>query len=159
MRRSPLILLSTILSVLLAACGRVGGGGGATTATSGPPANAVRVSIAYSPEKEKWLTEQITRFNAQKADLGGRPVFVEGVNKSSGAARTEIKNGTLQVTVWSPSASTWLEVLKQETGNANIAISNEPLVLTPVVIGMWRPMAEAMGWPNTNPSVGPICLS
>lgn len=110
--------------------------------------NPVTITIAYSPEKEKWLTEQIARFNEQRVIVNDRRVVVEGINKSSGDARTEIKNGTLQVTVWSPSASTWLEVLKQETGNQNVAISNKPLVLTPVVIAMWKPMAEAMGWPN-----------
>lgn len=110
--------------------------------------NAITISIAYSPEKDKWLTEQIARFNEQRITVNDRRVRVEGINKSSGAARTEIKNGTLQVTVWSPSASTWLEVLKQETGNQNVAVSNKPLVLTPVVIAMWKPMAEAMGWPN-----------
>ena len=149
MRRSTFALLLMILTGILAACN--GSGSGDTSsgnATSGPASNAVRISIAYSPEKEKWLLEQIARFNAQKATAGGRPIYVEGVNKSSGAARTELKNGTLNVTIWSPSASTWLEVLKQETGNANLAVSSEPLVLTPVVIGMWRPMAEAMGWPK-----------
>ncbi|HMQ31546.1 MAG TPA: VWA domain-containing protein [Chloroflexaceae bacterium] len=144
MRRHSLTLLITALAVLLSACGALGGAGG-----DGPPANALRISIAYSPEKEKWLAEQLPRFNAQGAQVGGRPVFVEGINKSSGAARTELKNGTLDVTVWTPSASTWLEVLKQESGNRDVAVSNEPLVLTPVVIGMWRPMAEAMGWPGT----------
>jgi Ca-activated chloride channel family protein len=143
MRRLHLALLLAIVAGVLAACGGGPGGSGDSA-----PSNAVRISIAYSPEKEKWLNEQIPRFNQQRVEVGGRPVFVEGVNKSSGAARTEIKNGTLDVTVWSPSASTWLEVLKQESGNANIAVSNEPLVLTPVVIGMWRPMAEAMGWPD-----------
>ncbi|MCS6882368.1 MAG: VWA domain-containing protein [Oscillochloridaceae bacterium] len=132
------------LLALLIACT----GSGSTTGGDGAPANAIRISIAYSPEKEKWLTEQISRFNQQRVLIEGRPVFVEGINKSSGVARTEIKNGTLNVTVWSPSASTWLEVLKQESGNPNIAVSSKPLVLTPVVIGMWRPMAEAMGWPN-----------
>ncbi|NWF79747.1 MAG: VWA domain-containing protein [Chloroflexi bacterium] len=137
--------LLLIVLALLAACTSLGGL--TSSGGDGPPANAIRISIAYSPEKEKWLNEQIPRFNQQRVEVEGRPVFVEGVNKSSGAARTEIKNGTLNVTVWSPSASTWLEVLKQESGNQNIAISNKPLVLTPVVIGMWRPMAEAMGWP------------
>jgi Ca-activated chloride channel homolog len=90
------------------------------------------------------------RLQPRKGGLAHRaPIFVEGVNKSSGAARTEIKNGTLQVTVWSPSASTWLEVLKQESGNAGIATSSQSLVLTPVVISMWKPMAEALGYPNT----------
>lgn len=140
MRRTAIVLLVAIVSGLLLACGGLG--------TDGPPANAITVRIAYSPEKEKWLTEQIQRFNEQRVASGERVVVVEGVNKSSGAARTEIKNGTLDVTVWSPSASTWLEVLKQETGNQGVAVSNEPLVLTPVVIAMWQPMAEAMGWPS-----------
>lgn len=144
MRFLRFALLLTLLA-LLVACTSLGG----LTSSGGdnPPANAIRISLAYSPEKEKWLNEQIPRFNQQRVEVEGRPIFVEGINKSSGAARTEIKNGTLNVTVWSPSASTWLEVLKQESGNQNIAVSNKPLVLTPVVIGMWRPMAEAMGWP------------
>lgn len=142
MRRLSLIVLLAILASLLVACG---GDGGSSTNT---PSNALRISIAYSPEKEKWLTEQIARFNERRVEVEGQPIVVEGINKSSGAARTEIKNGSLQVTVWSPSASTWLEVLKQESGNQSVAVSNEPLVLTPVVIAMWQPMAEAMGWPN-----------
>lgn len=141
MRRTSFLLLIVIVTSLLAACG--------DTNTSGPSANALRISIAYSPEKEAWLTERIAIFNSQNQRIGDRPIFVEGINKSSGAARTEIKNDTLQVTVWSPSASTWLEVLRQETSNQGVAVSNEPLVLTPVVIGMWQPMAEALGWPNT----------
>lgn len=148
MRRLNLLVVLSMLAALLSACG-LGGDSGSQGGDDGPPANALRISIAYSPEKEKWLNEQIPRFNAQRVEVDGRPVFVEGVNKSSGAARTELRNGTLDVTVWTPSASTWLEVLKQETGNSAVAVSSEPLVLTPVVIGMWRPMAEAMGWPNT----------
>lgn len=141
MRRHTFITILLLLLFTLSGCGDllpVGIG----------DVNPVTITIAYSPEKEKWLTEQIARFNEQRVIVNDRRVVVEGINKSSGAARTEIKNGTLQVTVWSPSASTWLEVLKQETGNQNVAISNKPLVLTPVVIAMWKPMAEAMGWPN-----------
>ncbi|MEI8305909.1 MAG: VWA domain-containing protein [Chloroflexales bacterium] len=148
MRRFSILLLLAMLSSAISACGSgsSGGGGGSS---GGTPANALNISIAYSPEKEKWLTERITAFNSQKVKSGDKPIFVTGSNKSSGAARTEIKNGTLQTTVWSPSASTWLEVLKQESNNQSVAVSNKPLVLTPVVIGMWKPMAEALGWPNT----------
>ena len=141
-RPFKLITSLVLLITLLSGCGDFG------ALLSGGDANAITISIAYSPEKDKWLTEQIARFNEQRITVNDRRVQVEGINKSSGAARTEIKKGTLQVTVWIPSASTWLEVLKQESGNQNIAISNKPLVLTPVVIAMWKPMAEAMGWPN-----------
>lgn len=141
-RLFKLLLLLVALTTLLSGCGDL------STMFDSGDANAITINIAYSPEKDKWLTEQIARFNEQRITVNDRRVKVEGINKSSGAARTEIKNGTLQVTVWSPSASTWLEVLKQETGNQNVAVSNKPLVLTPVVIAMWQPMAEAMGWPN-----------
>lgn len=142
------IRLFKILSLLVALTTLLSGCGDINLLFDNSDSNAITISIAYSPEKDKWLTEQIARFNEQRITVNDRRVKVEGINKSSGAARTEIKNGTLQVTVWSPSASTWLEVLKQETGNQNVAVSNKPLVLTPVVIAMWKPMAEAMGWPN-----------
>jgi Ca-activated chloride channel family protein len=152
------LVLVTLIAVLLASCGLIGsdgnsdGGdgrsGGDSSTSQQPPANALAISLAYSPEKEVWLQEQIALFNAQAIEVQGQPVFVTGTNVSSGKARTEIKEGRLATTAWSPSASTWLEVLKQETGNTNVAISNKPLVMTPVVISMWRPMAEALGWPE-----------
>ncbi len=145
MRRISTVLLLALLSTLVAACGQ---SAPSTGGTAGPPSNALKITIAYSPEKEDWLKDRISAFNATKTQAGGKPIFVEGMNKSSGAARTEIKNGALKVTIWTPSASTWLEVLKQETGNPNAAVSNKSLVLTPVVISMWKPMAEALGWPN-----------
>ena len=117
------ISLEVVLSMaitMLAACG--GTGGSAANGTAQAPSNALKISIAYSPEKEAWLKDRIAAFNATNAKVGGQTVFVEGVNKSSGAARTEIKNGQLKPTIWSPSASTWLEVLKQESGNPNIAV-------------------------------------
>jgi Ca-activated chloride channel family protein len=146
MRKLSFLLLLALFGAALAACASpdLGGGNG----TPQPPSNALKISIAYSPEKEGWLKDRIAAFNATEIKVGNQPIFVEGVNKSSGAARTEIKNGQLQVTVWSPSASTWLEVLKQESNNPNIAVSARPLVLTPVVISMWKPMAEALGYPN-----------
>lgn len=144
MKRSALFL---VLIVLLAACGNgsisLPGGD-----ENGVPANAVKITFAYSPEKETWLKERFDAFNRSGAKVNDRPIFVEGVNKSSGAARTEILQGTLTTTVWSPSSSAWLSVLKQESNNQDIAVSNQPLVLTPVVISMWRPMAEALGWPD-----------
>lgn len=150
MRRMSMIMVFMVWSVLVAACG-IPGNGGSSSAGGTPqaPTNALKITIAYSPEKEGWLTDRIAAFNASGAKVNGQAIFVEGMNKSSGAARTEIKNGQLKTTIWSPSASTWLEVLKQESGNPNVAVSSRPLVLTPVVISMWKPMAEALGWPNT----------
>ena len=147
MRNVSLVILLALVGAMLGACG--GPGGTIDNGTPQAPSNALKISIAYSPEKDGWPKDRIAAFNATNTKVGGQTVFVEGINKSSGAARTEIKNGQLKPTIWSPSASTWLEVLKQESGNPNVAVgSPRPLVLTPVVISMWKPMAEALGWPN-----------
>lgn len=147
MRQIRVLGLLLALFMLVSACGienfTESGDG-----TPQPPSNALVIQMAYSPEKEGWLTERFETFNAQANEIGGQPIFVQGINKSSGAARSEIRDGALDVTVWSPSASTWLEVLREESGNPNVAVSNEPLALTPVVISMWQPMAEALGWPD-----------
>jgi Ca-activated chloride channel family protein len=142
MKRTALFL---VLIAVLSACGSSLSLGGDE---NGVPSNAVKITFAYSPEKEGWLKERFEAFNRSGAKLNNRPIYVEGVNKSSGAARTEILQGSFKPTVWSPSSSAWLSVLKQEGSDPNVAVSNQPLVLTPVVISMWRPMAEALGWPN-----------
>ena len=147
MRNVSFVIVFALIGAMLAACG--GSGGTSDNGTPQAPSNALKISIAYSPEKDGWLKDRIAAFNTTNVKVGGQTVFVEGLNKSSGAARTEIKNGQLKPTIWSPSASTWLAVLKQESGNQNIAVGlPRPLVLTPVVISMWKPMAEALGWPN-----------
>ncbi|HEY1015904.1 MAG TPA: VWA domain-containing protein [Herpetosiphonaceae bacterium] len=148
-RLSTLMLL---LAVVLAGCSGSNNGGSATSgpgATAAPSGDDILVTITYSPEKEAWLKERIDVFNSQNKQVNGKRIVVQGQNKSSGAARTELRSGALKTTVWSPSASSWLEVLKQEANNPQIAEPNpRPLVLTPVVISMWKPMAEALGWPG-----------
>ncbi|MGQ9550513.1 MAG: hypothetical protein ACUVWS_18005 [Roseiflexus sp.] len=148
MRNISLVLL-LIVGLVISGCGNPIGRGNV-------PADAIIITITYSPEKDEWLKDRIAAFNRAREQVDGRLITVEGINKSSGAARTEIRNEQLKTTIWSPSASTWLEVLRYESGNPSIAVSNRPLVLTPVVISMWRPMAEAMGWPGRS-IVGQTC--
>ena len=144
--KSFILLFLLILLVSLGSC--TNGNKIPAGESAAPSSNSLVVRFAYSPEKKQWLEERFKVFNAEKAQVNGQTIFVEGVEKSSGAARTEIKNGTLSVTAWSPSASTWLEVLKCELNKADLATSAKPLVLTPVVISLWKPMAEALGWPK-----------
>lgn len=146
-----LTMLLIFLFVAIAGCGQSNSSGG----TFGAPTprsiskDEILITLAYSPEKEVWLKERFDAFNSRQIKANGKTVVVEGTNVSSGAARTQIKSGALKTTIWSPSASTWLEVLKQESNNPTIAEANpQPLVLTPVVISMWKPMAEALGWPD-----------
>jgi Ca-activated chloride channel homolog len=112
------------------------------------PANAVRVSFAYSPEKEKLLLPLIAAFNKKGEEVGGQPVFVEGINASSGDAETRIARGQFKPVAWSPASSLWGRLLNFEADRPSTADEAPSIVRTPLVIAMWEPMARALGYPR-----------
>src|SRR5207247_1855950 len=79
-----------------------GGGSGAK-----PASNAVRISFVYSPEKQALLQPLIERFNRERHDSGGRPVFVDASVVASGDAETKIAKQKLKPVAWSPASSLW----------------------------------------------------
>ena len=121
-----------------------------TKVDSGAPApkNAVKVSFAYSPEKEKLLLPLIKAFNAKGEEVDGRKVFVEGINASSGDAEARIAKGTFKPVAWSPASSMWGRLLNFEADQPLTADEAPSIVRTPLVIAMWEPMARALGYPK-----------
>lgn len=144
-----LTLFTLFLAALftLTACGGSGGGG----LFGGP---TVTISIVYGSEKESWLEPLVEEFNnANNTVASGTVIRVESTPMGSIESAREIVAGTLQATVWSPASSIYVPVANTEwrKNNATDLFSGDPkdLVLSPVVIAMWRPMAEALGWPAT----------
>lgn len=95
MRRRKIVMLNILLCFFMLAC--IGGGGGSDSGESDSsndaadtqvPANALEITMAYSPEKEPWLQERMTVFNNQQNQVNGQTIFVTGSNVSSGKART-----------------------------------------------------------------------
>ncbi len=115
---------------------------------------SVELSILYGSEKKTWLDEQIQAFNATSSALGdGRVIHVTGKAIGSGEAMTAILDGSERPDVFSPATGAYVTLLDQAWQSRDghtrpIAPPGEPLVLSPIVIAMWRPMAEALGWPN-----------
>src|SRR5215207_1565647 len=96
--------------------GGSGGGDGGKNGDSGEPEartpkNAIVVSFAYSPEKERLLAPLIKEFNAKGETAAGRPVVVKGQNVSSGEAEARIAAGRLKTVAWSPASSLWGRLL------------------------------------------------
>src|SRR4051794_4907131 len=155
-RGQLLIALLAVAAVGLVAVLAGGSGGGdekkkdsaSRSAPAQAPGNAVVVSFAYSPEKEKLLVPLVREFNAQQTHVGGRPVFVRAQNVSSGDAEARIARGTYKPVAWSPSSSLWGRLLNFEADRALTPDESPSLVRTPLVIAMWEPMARALGWPK-----------
>ncbi len=120
------------------------------------PTACLAVSVAYGSEKKAWLEEQAKAFKeTQPKTAAGRCIAVELKPMGSGEVTQGILNGTLTPTVYSPASSAYLSLLNSawisKTGRPDaLAPSGQALLLSPIVIAMWQPMAEALGWPKKN---------
>jgi Ca-activated chloride channel family protein len=143
-----LAALAVVIALVVTSGGGSDGGGGGGGDGSKPPAGALEISIAYSPEKEKMLVPLIKRFNEEGREADGKKLFVKGDVVSSGDAQKQIVAGRLKPTVWSPSSSFWGRLVNLQSDSGLVADDNPSIVRTPLVIAMWRPMAQALGWPR-----------
>lgn len=139
-----ILSIFTILSLILSACSAV---------EQFIPGEQVVVSIAYGSEKREWLEPLVQQFNeARNQTSDGKTIVVEATAIGSIEAVRGIIDGTLQPTVWSPASSIYIPVANAEWKNTHaddlVVDTPNDLVLSPVVIAMWRPMAQALGWPD-----------
>ncbi len=118
------------------------------------PADTLLVTIASSNTKRDWLDQVVQNFNAGgfTTDAGNR-IIAEVEHVTSGGSMNAILDGRLSPVVWSPGDPSWVEQINttwQLRNNQQIN-SQEclPTVYAPLGFAMWRPMAEALGWPDT----------
>jgi Ca-activated chloride channel family protein len=110
--------------------------------------------IAYGSEKKTWLEEQAKAFNASGAKTkSGKAIEVQTQAMGSGEAATGIVSGALKPHVFSPASQLYVSMLNSawmaKSGRAKpISPAGEALVLSPIVVAIWKPMAEALGWPK-----------
>jgi Ca-activated chloride channel family protein len=116
----------------------------------------VTLTLAYTTEKQAWMKDVIASFNQQHLTACDGPITVQTIpNDGSGQSMQSIVDGTIKPDIWSPAGNVWLTLLneqwQQKYGTTIVGTSaneNPSLVKSPVVIAMWRPMAEALGWPQ-----------
>ena len=117
--------------------------------------NPVTLTMYYSSEKQQWISDVVTDFNSHNFAACDGPITVKAVPIGSGQSMQEIVDGTIQPDIWSPAGSVWLTLInaswREKTGSELVATGandTPSLVTSPVVIAIWKPMAEALGWPN-----------
>jgi len=152
--RSALVVLIT--AVLAAGCGGSGG-----QSPGGVPKGCSPVQVTVSPEKLDLMTGLAADFNRTKAAKQGAQgscAFAKVLRLSSGQGATALADGWAdesaygpKPTIWSPAAGGWGAVANQrlaDKGQPPAAPRDaQSLMLTPLVIGVPKPMADALGYP------------
>ncbi len=123
------------------------------------PGDCIVVDLSVSSEKIQLLTELAGDFNgSEQARVGGECVFARVQSKASGGAAQLLASGWDEETegprpvIWSPAASSWGAVLNhrlEAQGEPAMAGDFTSFMLTPLVIAMPEPMADALGYPET----------
>jgi Ca-activated chloride channel family protein len=139
-QRLVAVVLGFLCAALLASCER--------------PA-PIAISIIYGTEKQSWLEPLIHEYNESQTHIQ-----VRGIPSGSLQSFTTIIDEIDTPTVWAPASSIYLPIAEEEWRllyDTNL-IDGEPksLVLSPVVIAMWRAMAETLGWPDNDIGWGAI---
>jgi len=150
MKQRTFVTIALVVS--LAACGRVREH--PSSASSSPadsnPKGSVKLTFTYGSEKEEWIKDVTAAFNTGDHRLAdGRTVVVEAIPMGSGDCIDELLTESRQADITSPASAAFIQLGNAESRAKNgkdLVGSTENLVLSPVVIAMWKPMAEAIGY-------------
>jgi Ca-activated chloride channel family protein len=135
-----ILLLVTILGLTTMAC--------SLSTSKGPPRNAVLVEVAANTSLTPWLRSAIDNFNEAKIETAtGKSVFVSLNPVESGQAVTNMTTNAYPPALWIPDSEVWGNVLA-ERGQASFQGNCVSVAESPLVIAMWRPIAESLGWPG-----------
>jgi Ca-activated chloride channel homolog len=148
MRTISFTLLTLALCAGLTACNLPG-----NSSAGGVPPGVLEISVLYGSEKQAWMEMVTKQFNDQGVkSTSGKPIYVTATPMGSNESLSQILSGQAQPTVWSPASSILIPVANEQWGRSHngdkLITDAPPLLLSPVVIAMWEPMARALGWPD-----------
>jgi Ca-activated chloride channel family protein len=119
----------------------------AAPASSGQP---LELLFVYGSEKQPWVDDVSAAFDAGDFRIAaGRKISVRTVPMGSGEAAQAILSGQAQADLFSPASFAYVELANAESKDKtgiDLVGETHSLVLSPVVIAMWKPMAAALGW-------------
>jgi Ca-activated chloride channel homolog len=161
-------LILMLVAGLLAACDLGSSGGGSGSQTSGKPANAIEVTIIYSPESAQYLPRIMTSFNQAAIDgknpltgqplaSGEKPIWVTDLTDGKGASAGTVMQGIVNAIIapnnqnvqrpilWAPSVSHWLALANEKSGRDLFDLANiQPTANAPVVMAIWQSRLDAI---------------
>ncbi len=123
-----------------------------------PPPKPIVVSLLYSTEKADWLAEVITRFEATRPELDGRPIELELKKMGSREMYLAVLDGEEQPDLISPASMLQISLLQDLSSsrfgapvvNRADATTCRPVLLSPVVLVAWRERAQVLWGDDPN---------
>jgi hypothetical protein len=117
-----------------------------------PPPTPVTVTVLYSTEKEAWLNEAITEFEASNAKVDGHPVKVQLEKLGSWEINAAVLDGSRKPVIVSPASSLQIAALQDASTaqfgkslvNPADTASCRSVVKTPLVLVAWKERGDVL---------------
>ncbi|WP_326636305.1 substrate-binding and VWA domain-containing protein [Streptosporangium sp. NBC_01755] len=159
-RRVLPYLLAVVLAIALIAGLRWYFSGGPGDEPNEPGAcsgESTQIRVASSQDKI-WILREVAKEYSGRT-VAGRCADVVIDEANSGTAMRALAKGWDEKTdgrrpdVWSPAASAWVTLLRQQASSTDGTVpvadgKPSPIVTAPLVFAMPKPMAQALGWPG-----------
>jgi Ca-activated chloride channel family protein len=114
----------------------------------GPPSDALIVDVVANSALKPWLESAVEVFNDEKVKTeAGEQIYAQLISQDAGQAVTSIVAGSENPALWIPDEPVWVDVLAEE-GKQDFQGDCASVAKSPLVIAMWRPVAESLGWPG-----------
>ena len=116
-----------------------------------PKTGSLALEFYSSSAKRTWINEVTAAFNAQDHRVDGKQIVVEVTHVTSGGSFRNIKEGKIKPDIWSPGDDSWIKLANVHWNNIHLKTlmpTTKPLVNVPLIIAMWEPMAQALGYPD-----------
>ncbi len=133
MRRPKIrLLIPLILVFLLTACG----------------GTEVPITVLVNAGAEDYIAAAAAEFNgAGVRTPNGNSVAVTVRTLEAGEAVVALAGGEVSAELWIPDDKVWANIAADQ-GNADYQSDCASIAQSPLVIGMWRDVAELFGWPG-----------
>jgi Ca-activated chloride channel family protein len=151
-RRKPAALFLAFLLLSQTGCRKPTPNDAASQPSALKPvaADEIRLSFSYGSEKQKWIEDVTAAFNQSGARTStGKRITVNAIPKGSGECIDDILSGAEPDDLSSPASNVFIKLgnaKSRATTGHDLIGPTQNLLLSPVVVAMWKPMAEAIGW-------------
>lgn len=112
--------------------------------------DTIQLVFTYDGEKKTWINKVTTQFNTKHYQISnGQAIHVKAVPMSSVKLIDEILSETRRAHLISPASSAFIKLgnTKSQLKTDNDMVGyTENLVLSPIVIALWKPMVEILNW-------------
>ena len=121
-----------------------------------PPEASIVLDFSYGSEKQKWIDSVTKTFNDAKLTIPGASdtktvIVVKPFPMGSGEIIDELLSEKKKPHIVSPAAGAFIDIgnaASNEQNKGDLIGETSDLVLSPIVVMMWRETAEKLGWPN-----------